>query len=558
MRERYKNFKIGTKLIVAFAIIIVIYAATVVTAIFNINSMSERMNRLYSDPFENLELSYKIIGNTRAVQKNLLLMCASESAVDTNDCIQETKGYVDELSKNIEMLGTGYVSDKEAVDELLQAFETLKEPRDKMMEYLVAGDRESALALYLSDYEPKTKTVREASNNIADISKADAERWIKGSQEMNKNIIVMIVVLAVISVMFTIVIWIVITRSIINPLNEVKRAANEISNGQLSAKIDYKAENELGELADDMRSIVHSLSLYVSEVRKGMMALGRGKLNYRSEVAFKGDFIALGSAMEEIGELLRDSMEQISNSAEQVSASAEQVANGAQTLAHGASEQAGSIEELAVSINEIADSVKENADNAVRSSELADDVGGKVLKSDEQMKSLMESIEQVKANSKEITGIISEIEDIAFQTNILALNATVEAARAGEAGKGFTVVAGEVRRLASKTSAASKMTADLIEKNGEAVDEGLSAARATARSLGESARGVKEVNSTVGRISELSVQQADAIIQIRKSVELISDIVQGNTATSEESSAASEELSAQAQILKELVEQFEI
>ena len=203
----------------------------------------------------------------------------------------------------------------------------------------------------------------------------------------------MIVVLAVVSVLFTIAIWFIITRSIITPLNEVKRAANEISNGQLSARISYNAKNELGELANDMRSIVDSLSLYVSEVGKGMVALGRGKLNYKCEVAFKGDFIALAEAMEEIGGLLRDSMEQISSSAEQVSASAEQVANGAQTLAAGASEQASSIEELAASINEIADSVKENADNAVKSSELVDKVGGKVLKSDEQMRSLVKSIE---------------------------------------------------------------------------------------------------------------------------------------------------------------------
>lgn len=558
MRQKYKNLKIGTKLIIAFAIIIVIYAITVITAIFNINSMSERMDRLYAEPFENLELSYKIIGNTRAVQKNLLLMCASDSAVDTEECINETEEYVDELAENIEALGTGYVSDKEMVNKLLQAFEALRAPRDEVLQYLAAGDRERALTLYLNDYEPQTKALRNVSNKIADISKADAEKWISESREMNRNIVTMIVVLAAISVLFTIAIWFIITRSIIAPLNEVKRAANEISNGQLSAKIVYNAKNELGELANDMRSIVDSLSLYVSEVRKGMVALGRGKLNYQCEVAFKGDFIALADAMAEIGALLRDSMEQISSSAEQVSASAEQVANGAQTLAAGASEQASSIEELAASINEIADSVKENADNAVKSSELADKVGGKVLNSDEQMRNLVKSIEQVKKNSKEITGIIAEIEDIAFQTNILALNATVEAARAGEAGRGFTVVAGEVRRLAAKTSAASKMSAELIEKNESAVDEGLMAAKETAHSLGESAEGVKKVNMTVEKISEMSLQQADAITQIRKSVELISDIVQGNTATSEESSAASEELSAQAQILKELVEQFEI
>ena len=141
MRQKYKNLKIGTKLMIAFAIIIVIYAITVITAIFNINSMSERMDRLYAEPFENLELSYKIIGNTRAVQKNLLLMCASDSAVDTEECIEETRGYVDELTENIKTLGSGYVSDKEMVNKLLEAFEALRAPRDEVLQYLAAGDR---------------------------------------------------------------------------------------------------------------------------------------------------------------------------------------------------------------------------------------------------------------------------------------------------------------------------------------------------------------------------------------------------------------------------------
>lgn len=558
MKQRYKNLKIGSKLMIAFAIIIVIYVITVLTAIFNIRSMSERMNRLYTEPFANLETSLEIIGNTRAIGKNLLLMCTSEDAVDMNECISETNGYVEALEQNMAEIGTGYVSDMDMVNRMKQEFEALDQPRNIVLKYLTEGNRESALEVYLNEYEPKAKVLRSTSNEIIDVSKADAENWVSESKELNKRSMMMIAALSIISMIFTVVIWFVITRSIVNPIKEVKQAANEISNGRLSAEIGYKAKNELGELADDMRNIVNSLTLYVSEVQTGMTALGQGKLNYRSEIAFKGDFIALAHAMEEIGRLLRNSMEQISNSAEQVSSSAEQVANGAQTLAHGASEQAGSIEELAVSINEIADSVKENAENAVRSSELADTVGGKVLNSDKQMKSLMESIEQIKRNSKEINGIIAEIEDIAFQTNILALNATVEAARAGEAGRGFTVVAGEVRRLAAKTAAASKMTAELIEKNGEAVDEGMAAVRATAHSLGESAEGVKEVNSTVEKISQLSLAQADAVTQIRKSVEMISDIVQGNTATSEESSAASEELSAQAQILKELVEQFEI
>lgn len=213
---------------------------------------------------------------------------------------------------------------------------------------------------------------------------------------------------------------------------------------------------------------------------------------------------------------------------------------------------------MAVSINEISDSVTENAQNAVKSSHLAEEVGGRVLKSNQQMQGMISTIKQIKSNSDEITVIVKEIEDIAFQTNILALNASVEAARAGEAGRGFSVVANEVRRLAAKTTSASKMTSELASKTLEAVEEGILSAGRTAQSLEKVVDGMQSVNGIVDNISEASVQQAEAISQIRKSIELISEIVQGNSATSEESAAASEELSAQAQLLRDMVEQFEL
>ena len=168
------------------------------------------------------------------------------------------------------------------------------------------------------------------------------------------------------------------------------------------------------------------------------------------------------------------------------------------------------------------------------------------------------AIRAIRRNSDEINSIVSEIEDIAFRTNILSLNASVEAARAGEAGRGFAVVASEVRRLAAKASDAAKMTAGLVEKNSAAVDLGLEAVDATANTLGGSVESAGQVIGMMTKISGLSVQQAESINQIRRSVEAISEIVQGNSATSEESAAASEELSAQAGILRELVEKFEI
>ena len=191
-------------------------------------------------------------------------------------------------------------------------------------------------------------------------------------------------------------------------------------------------------------------------------------------------------------------------------------------------------------------------------SKKVDEVSGLVTRSSDEMKAMVHAILEIRENSSAIGSIVKEIEDISFQTNILALNASVEAARAGEAGRGFSVVASEVRHLAAKTRDASGMMARLAAQTTEKVDGGTSAADKTARALDKVVKGTEEIGAMVDRISRSSVRQAESIIQIRQSMEMVSEIVQGNSATAEESAASSEELSAQAQVLKKLVEEFEL
>ncbi len=558
MKEKFRNLKIGKKLLLAFGTIIIMYVLTVSIALFNIRTLADRMDQLYNEPFANVQSSQMATANLQKLSKNLALLAGTDNLVDEDSYLQETKETVTEVEAGMEALATGYVSGPEKVEELKSLFSQLKFPRDAILTAIEEDRDEDALNIYTNEYVPQVTKVMTCLGEVVELSSEDAHNSLLEAKRISRQIWTLLILLAAVILLITGFLWITITKSIQKPVNEIKKAANTIANGQLKTELTYRSEDELGQLADDIRATASALNLYVSEIKKGLGELGSGRLNYRSPISFKGDFIALSEGMNEIGELLRESIVQIGNSAEQVFGGAEQISNGAQVLAQGASEQASSIEELAVSINDIADGVRDNADGAVKSSELAASVGNYLMESNNQMMNLMEYNRQIKKNSVEITGIVKEIEDIAFQTNILALNAAVEAARAGEAGKGFSVVAGEVRRLASKTSSASRLTSDLSEKNKEAVEAGMEAANDTAKTLKKSVDGAQEVNKMVSKISQASVQQAEAISQIRKTVELISDIVQGNSATSEESAAASEELSAQAQILKELVERFEV
>ena len=558
MRKRFRNLKVGRKLAVAFISIIILYIVTVATAVLNIRNMSEKIESLYYGPFANVESSLKIIADMQVINRNILIMATTDGVDSNNANLEKTRELIEQNQKELENLASGYVSGQDQVDALVQQMNELTPVRAAVMELLEEGKDEEAYQNYLSVYNPKVETVKETLSEVVELSLSDAQDKLVGSQNSSVNTIIIFLILAVACIIMTIILCIAICKSITEPVKEVQKAANEIASGQLNINIGYTARDELGELSENIRNTAQTLNSYVAEIRWGLGALGKGELKYHTEVKFAGDFEKVREGMEEIAALLSDSMQQIGGSAEQVAGGAEQVSNNAQALARGASEQAGFIEELAASINEISDGVKNNADVAVKSSMLANKVGESLVENNRQMQELLGSINQIKQNSREITKIVSEIEDIAFQTNILALNASVEAARAGEAGRGFSVVAGEVRRLAAKTAEASKLTSELIVRNADAVEAGQKVVDAAVSKMQESVEGAQEVKRKVEVISEASTQQSDAIIQIRKSVELISEIVQGNSAMSQESAAASEELSAQAQILKELVERFEI
>lgn len=555
MKEKVRDMKVGTKLFVAFAVIVLLYIVTVISAVVAVKSMSGSFQGFYDSPYQIVNTAKDMRTAIQGIGRNMLAMTVADDTAD-EAYMKEAEEFVQTIESGIPVLLTS--DTKVSVEALEAQVDELRPARDKILELLAKGDDKDALEIYKTEYETKAMTTRDSLSEIVRQAAASADEYLEDAKNVENTIIKLIIGLAVLIMIITTLVWISITRSLTVPIKEIKKATKELSKGKLVTTLTFTSKNELGELSDDIRNTAEALSLYVTEIKKGLIAIGSGKLNYVSDISYHGDFIALKEAMERIAVLLRTSIQQISGSSEQVAGGAEQVSNSAQLLSQGASEQASSIEELAASINEISDSIKDNADNAVKSSQLADEVGGQVLDSNQQMKEMIHMIREIKSNSDEITGIVREIEDIAFQTNILALNASVEAARAGEAGRGFSVVANEVRRLASKTTSASKMSADLAAKTSMAVSEGMLTADGMAQSLIKVVDGMQDVNGMADRISEASVQQADAVAQIRKSIELISEIVQGNSATSEESAAASEELSAQAQLLKSMVEQFEI
>lgn len=350
-----------------------------------------------------------------------------------------------------------------------------------------------------------------------------------------------------------------IANPIVNPVLLLIKRIELLSEGDLHSEVPVvKTEDEIGLLSGSLSNTVHTLSGYVAEITDLLTALAVKDCTVATQQKYRGDFAAIGSALDTIVGQLNEVFGSIDWSADQVAVGAKQVAGASQSLAQGATEQASSIEELSASISVIAHEANRNAENSKMASDYSQETAAEVISGNEKMREMVSAMEVINNSSAEIGKIIKTIQDIAFQTNVLSLNAAVEAARAGAAGKSFAVVADEVRNLANRSAEAAKNTTVLIENSIKAVENGTKIASKTAESLQTIIDKAKKATDLIGEISTASNSQAASIRQITIGVDQISTVVQSNSATSEESAATSEELSRHAQLLMELMSQIKL
>ena len=431
---------------------------------------------------------------------------------------------------------------------------------EEMTAFAKQGRAESARAILDGECEALFNSLNSAFDDIIDYNTKGSDDAAEESASLYRTAILTMAAVVIAIILVGVFFSFVIIRLIKTPISEIQNAAIKMAEGDLDVKISYTSKDELGVLAVQVGRLIHKLQLIIEDENQFLAKMAEGDFTVDStcEDAYTGGFNPLLVSFRGIADKLNDTMLQISQSSAQVAGGADQVSNGAQALAQGATEQASSVQELAATIDEISNRVNQNADSARQASKAADSVSVKMNVSKEKMQQMTHAMGDISSCSSEISKIMKIIEDIAFQTNILALNAAVEAARAGAAGKGFAVVADEVRNLANKSTEASENIAALIENSLQAIENGTQIADDTAQSLIQAVNDVNEMAGIIEQISEASSDQADSIAQLTVGIDQISNVVQTNSATAEESAAASEELSSQSQLMKSLVERFQL
>ena len=550
-----KNFKISGKLMVAFGTVLVFLCVTVIAALIGLNTVMQDYKGFYEKEYRVVETAIDMQRNFQRAEKYLLRSFTTEDTKAKQSYVDSSKLALEDMQAQLVILEQ-LSNHPELVLAFQEQFEELMISSNRIFLLTINQGNAEAIKVFDDYFAQPIEGARGVLQEVAEAAKLQADDAYSRSEGMKSLVMLMLIVIAAVSVGVLLFFWFYITGSLTRPISEIEAAAEQMASGNLGISIGYRSKDELGKLSGSMNHMTATLKGYVQSIDEVLGELARGNFTVETDTDFVGDFAPIKDSMTGIAESLSRTLLEIDQAAEQVASGSEQVSGGAQALSQGATEQASSIEELSATVDEISGNVRMNAENAQLSNRKVMETAEEIESGNAQMNELIAAMNEIKATTDQIGKIIKAIDDIAFQTNILALNAAVEAARAGAAGKGFAVVADEVRNLAAKSADAAKNTTQLIESSVKAVGNGASIAAETAEKLQSMKQKAEESSRLVDEITRASGDQANAVVQIMQGLEQIAVVVQTNSATAEESAAASEELNSQAQVLKGLVSQF--
>ena len=496
--------------------------------------------------------------NVNAAARNIREMALNEDTSSYDNYEQTVKRLLSEVDSELQILKKTEVLSDENYEEYATALSDWGKIGYSIIEEIKNGNDENATDAILNNCTP-------ALNKVVEIAIKLDELTDEASSETVRNMVVCTVAGFVV-IIVCLVFAFTLTRktskrvleTILEPLHAIEDVAMELTEGNLHSALEYHSDDEIGKLAHSMRKSIRILGTYVDDIDRSMKLFSEGNFDVHPEVEWRGDFVGILNSFMAFQASMAGTIKGIQNVSNEVSGAAEQVASSSNDLADGATNQAAVVEELTATVTGVSEQVEKNSQSAKEISVKVDELGNAISESNGKMHEMVDSMHEISEASKEIDKIITTINEIASQTNLLALNASIEAARAGEAGKGFAVVANQVNVLADQSAQAAKESATLIETSVKAVEKGMVIAGQTAAQLEEVAENSKVITTEVTNIAETLETQTTEIKQINEGIEQINDVVQTNSATSEECAAASQEMSSEAESLREMIRKFKV
>jgi methyl-accepting chemotaxis protein len=557
-----KNMKISMKLILSFLIIIVLAAVVGAVGIVGMYALHKADDEMYvynAKPMGDIAVMYDLFATQRINAANIVIFYNDdrEFSMDEEESLKEKEQGFDEA---FEDYGNWLSNDEEkAVYEELGGiyYADFAERKQAVRDAVDAGDLK-AMSAAIMELDSKGSDVSDCLDALNALNNELARSRVEGNANLFRVMATITVVVLVFAVTVALLLAFRLSGLIAKPIKAVSAFMRKASStGDLSLDEDEAAKlsdskDETGELGVSAAAFIGRMA----EISEKLERIAGGDLTADIDPLSEKD--VMGNAMKRMTDSLNNMFAEINEAATQVSAGSGQIADGAQSLAQGASEQAASVEQLSAAVSEVFVSVKEAADSARNAVAMQSGIKAKAERGSERMNAMTEAVRAINDASQSIGKVIKTIDDIAFQTNILALNAAVEAARAGAAGRGFAVVAEEVRNLAAKSAEAAQDTEALIGNSIDKATLGVKIANETNESFTEIVDGIIASGRISGEIAESADRQYAAIGEINVGIDRVSHVVGQNSATAEESAAASEELSGQAAMLGEFMARFKL
>ena len=553
MKKKFESLNIKGKLSFGYAIVIALMVFSGILSMIALGLLDHSLNE-FVDKTNRADTAIKTIRvDTNITARTIREMALNEDTSAYPAYVSKVEEKMAEVWSEIDVLKATGVLDEALVANYEKEIQLWEVVGYEIIEKLEAGDHDAAVEQIFSECVPELDALIEVSLELDTLTEGLMQQSVSESQAIFWICLVVVIIFIILAVIVALQIGKKIIASITEPLQEIEAVAFELTNGNLHSSIEYHAQDEIGSLAHSLRKSLRILGSYVDDIANTMKEFSEGNFEVQPQTEWKGDFIQIRDSILQFEQSMADIMKSIHGAADQVSSGADQIAGSSTELASGATEQAGITEELAATILSASEELAQSADAAREISKKVESSGVEILKGNEKMQEMLGAMDEINDASEKISQIIDTINSIASQTNLLALNASIEAARAGEAGKGFAVVADQVSILAAQSADAAKESNVLIESSLAAVEKGKVIADDTAKQLEYVVADSQSIMKDIDHAADVLTSQVESFEQIIIGVDHINDVVQTNSATSEECAAASQEMSSQAEMLEELI-----